>query len=296
MADVFDLDPLDKFMAMFVGPSGSGKSVAIASWLKKGSIYSFDFDGRMNTVSAWYKARGLKKGQLTYDTYGPENLYQALVKMNEFISYCPHAAISIDSFTAVTVSAVMYSLRQRQGKSGNDVPSMSKGNLIVPDWDEYKGETVYVTTLLDMCKAIAAKGIAVFWTAHPITSTKIEKGTAPGEKDNYGKQTRYAAYGNKADSLLPIYFNELYHFTTRWDFATDSAARICFTAPYGDITAKTALGLPPQIDWTARGPQDPTFYEILTSLVQVPENPKEETENVKEEKKEEKGDEFIFTL
>ena len=257
MADMIDVDPLGKFMAMIVGPNGGGKSIAIASWMKRGSIYFFDFDGRMASVANWYKQRGLKRGQLQYDTYGPENLYEAVKKLDSFIDRCDHAAIVLDSFTAITVSAVMFSLRRRMNKGPNSgkYPTLTSGDMIVPDWDEYKGETVLVTQMLDLCKAIAAKGVAVFWTAHPVSSTKIEGKT-------YGIQTRYAAYGQKSDSLLPIYFNEIYHLTTEHDFATDSRRRLCFTQPFLGVNAKTALNLPAQFDWT-----DGNFYDIFTNLV-----------------------------
>src|SRR5678815_4956359 len=201
MPDMMDVEPLQKYMVLMTSPSGGGKSIAIASFMELGSVYFFDFDGRMASVASWFKKRGLKPGQLQYDTYGPGNLYDAMQKLDGFIDNCPHAAIAIDSFTSVTISAVTFSLRRRGHKGGTSLPTTSKGDMIVPDWDEYKGETVCVTQMLDLCKQIAAKGVKVFWTAHPIVSTKIEQGVG-GAKDKYGKQTRYAAYGQKTDSLI----------------------------------------------------------------------------------------------
>jgi len=254
MADILDIDPMQKFMAMFVGTNGSGKSVAIGSFKDKGSIYYFDFDGRMASVANWYKQRGLRPGQLQYDTYGPHNLYQAMTKLDSFVDKCPHAAIVIDSFTAVTVTAVMYSLRKREMAGGKSVASRSKGDMILPDWDEYKGEVVCVTQMLDLCKSIAAQGTAVVWTAHPIVSTKITG------KD-YSLQTRYAAYGGKTDSLIPIYFDEIYNFVTEWDPNTDTIKRYCLTQPMAGVNAKTALNLPAKIEWT-----DKNFYQTFKEL------------------------------
>lgn len=254
--DLFDLNPLDKYMALFTGASGSGKSVAIGSWLDKGSVYYFDFDGRMNSVANWYQRRGLKKGQLLSDVYGPDNLYQAMEKLDSFLDKCYHAAVVIDSFTAVTISAVTFSLKQRMKKGGNSLPTTSKGDLIIPDFDEYKGETVCVTMMLDMCKSLASKGTAVFWTAHPVQSLKIEG-------KNYSIQTKYAAYGEKSSSLIPIYFNEVYHFITPFDPIDGKRTRVCLTAPEGEVNAKTSLNLPPKIDWT-----NGNFYQILSKLIE----------------------------
>lgn len=255
MPDIYDIQSLQKYMALFQGPNGTGKSIALGSFLDKGSIYYFDFDGRMQSVGNWFKQRGLKKGQLSYDTYGPDNLFDAMVKMNEFLDYCPHAVVAIDSFTALTVTAVMFQLKRRAGKSGKSLPTTSKGDLVIPDWDEYKGETVCVTQLLDMSKGLAAKGVAVIWTAHPIVSTKIEG-------DKYTKQTRYAAYGMKTDSLLPIYFDEIYNFATEWSWEKQANIRWCFAKPSSHENAKTALNLPDKFDWT-----DKNFYQEFSRLV-----------------------------
>lgn len=254
MPDLTSVKSLKKFMALFVGANGSGKSIAIASWKKLGKVYYFDFDGRMASVYNWHSQRGLRDGQIDYDTYGPHNLYEAYQKMAAFTSNCPYSAVVLDSFTAMTISAVMFSLHQRSSKGGKDINAFSKGNMIIPDWDEWNGEAVFITQMLDFSKTLAAKGTAVFWTAHPIQRTKIE-----GRQ--YSLQTNYAAYGHKSTALLPIYFDEIYSFITDWDPPTGVNKRICHTQPHDGVNAKTALNLPSQFEWT-----DSDFYEILKSL------------------------------
>jgi hypothetical protein len=247
MADILDIDPMQKFMAFFVGPNGSGKSIAIASWMKLGSVYFFDYDGRMNSVANWYKKRGLKPGQLLFDTYGPENLKDALDKLKQFTQSCPHAAIVLDSFTAMTITAVTFSMYRRMAKSGVNMPKETKGDLLVPDWDEWNGEAMYVTMALDMCKQIAAAGTAVFWTGHPVQRMNIKE---EGNRQKISYQTKYAAFGHKSDSLIPLYFNEIYAFYPETDLQTNKVHRICQTQPYGEIAAKTAFDLPVRLDWT----------------------------------------------
>lgn len=257
MPDILDIDPKQKYMAFFVGPNGSGKSIAIASWMSQGSVYFFDYDGRMASVANWYKKRGLKPGQLLYDTYGPHNLYDAVEKLKEFTNSCIHAAIVIDSFTAATITAVTWSMYKRMafGKGTANYPKMTKGEMPVPDWDEWNGETMYVTMMLDMCKQIAANGTAVFWTGHPVSRMNIKEENGR-QKISY--QTKYAAFGHKSDSLIPIYFNEIYAFYPETDISTQKVHRICQTQPHGEIAAKTALDLPVRLDWT-----DGNFREIL---------------------------------
>lgn len=256
-SDILDIDPTKKYMAFYVGPNGSGKSIAIASWMALGSVYFFDYDGRMNSVANWYKQRGLKSGQLLYDTYGPENLYDAIEKLREFTSSCPHAAIVIDSFTAATITAVTFSMYRRMagGQGSKNYPKITKGEMPVPDWDEWNGETMYVTMMLDMCKQIASSGTAVFWTGHPVERMKIEEVQG---RQSITYQTKFAAFGHKSDSLIPIYFNEIYGFTSEIDVSNGKVYKVCRTQPYAQIIAKTALNLPAKLDWT-----DKNFREIF---------------------------------
>lgn len=260
MADVNSIDPRQKYMGFFVGPNGSGKSIAIASWMSQGSVYFFDFDGRMNSVANWYKKRGLKDGQLLYDTYGPENLYDAITKLREFVQSCRHATIVIDSFTAATITAVTFSMYRRMGKGAKDLPKITKGDMPVPDWDEWNGEAMYITMLLDYCKQIASTGVAVLWTGHPIQKMNIKEEGNGRQKISY--QTKYAAFGHKSDSLIPIYFNEIYAFYPETDLSTNKVHRICQTQPFGEIAAKTSLDLPIKLDWT-----DGDFREILINNI-----------------------------
>lgn len=278
MSDIFDVDPIAKYMAFYVGPNGSGKSIAIASWMKKGSIFYFDYDGRMASVANWYKQRGLKRGQLQYQTFGPQNIFEAYQLMIEYSKSCPHAAIVLDSFTAMTVSTVTFSLQRRMGKSDkNLLPKTSKGDLVIPDWDEWNGEATYITMMLDLSKQIAANGTAVFWTGHPVQRTKIES----GQGNSIGRvttQTKYAAFGMKSDSLVPIYFNEIYHFATEWDYTEAKPKRICYTQPNGEVAAKTSLNLPTSFEWTDRDFYD-EFTRHLAAGNEAANNRKGEIEN-----------------
>lgn len=282
MPDIYDVNPFDNFMALIAGPSGCGKSIAINSWLKKGPIYNFDFDGRMASVANWYKSRGLKRGQLEFDTYGPTNLYDAVRKLEYFATVsCPYAAISIDSFTAVTVSVVSLSLKNRssKGKGHQSFPTTSKGEMIIPDWDEWKAEATIVVQMIDYCKEIAKKGVAVFWTAHPVSKMKIEG-------KSYTKQTDYTAYGHISKSLLPIYFNEIYYLTTSLEIGASEPRRVCITKPQNDINAKTALNLPTEFDWTNQ-----SFHDVLLDLA-IKGQEEVDSQGGDEQTKEDKSNEF----
>lgn len=72
MADT--LTPESRFMALFVGPKHSGKTVAACSWMdasKKGNIKVLDGDGRIRGILAtpW-----VQKSRIEYDYYPPEKV------------------------------------------------------------------------------------------------------------------------------------------------------------------------------------------------------------------------------
>lgn len=253
--DIFNVDPIKKYMAFWVGPNGAGKSIAIASWKEVGPVYFFDYDGRMASVANYYKQRGLKYGELQFDTYGPRNLYDAYEKLKGWVEAgrCPYALIAFDSFSAITVSAVTFSIRRRSGsRNPNELPKESKGGMMIPDWDEFNGEAMYVTMLLDLCKELASMGTAVIWTGHPLSRINIQGGQ--GQRQNISYQTKYAAFGTKSDALVPIYFNEIYHFGKEVDM-DNKVHYICSTRETIDlagISTKTSLNIPARFDWTGK--------------------------------------------
>jgi hypothetical protein len=57
--------------------------------------------------------------------------------------------VVIDSFTSFSVTCVTFQLDVRSNED-NKKPQLSKGGLVIPDFDEYKGETTLVTQALDV--------------------------------------------------------------------------------------------------------------------------------------------------
>lgn len=251
-----------RLMLMIKGENGSGKTVAAASF--PGPIKFFMFDGcKLDVVKMFYPNRT----DIEYDIYGsrelrlrdergqPIHIKSLLQFADEFTKlqdHCPWSTIVLDSFTSFSVTCVTFQLDVRAQDEGKSSPK-SKGGLVIPDFDEYKGETTLVTQTLDVSKVLPCH---VIWTAHPLPKVEIVKGQAQATKTR-----SIAAYGAKTAAMAPSYFNEVWHLESR--MVGGQLQRTVHTQPYGEDFAKTALPIPPQFDVTGK----PIFGEVKKFLV-----------------------------
>ena len=257
-----------RLMVMLKADNGSGKTVFAASF--PGPIKFFMFDGsKLDVVKLFFPNRT----DIEYDIYGAretkfrdangqpvhiKSLIQFADEFNKLQDYCPYATVVLDSFTSFSVTCVTFQLDVRSGsEQSNKNPLRSKGGLVIPDFDEYKGETTLVTQSLDVSKVLPCH---VIWTVHPLPKLETS-GQGAGMK--VSKTTSIAAYGAKTAAMAPSYFNEIWHLETRTDSSVPGGrARIVHTQTIGDQFAKTALPLPPSFDITNK----PGFTEVQKYL------------------------------
>lgn len=238
-----------RFMGLFVGPNGTGKTIAATSW--PGSTLILDFDGRVAPVRFFYPNRQ----DIEYWTVGLEGDTRPDVigfkefcdKFDKFQDNCPYDNIIFDSYTAYSATAVFYQM----GMHAGDLKK-TKGGLPIPDWDEYKGETGVMLQVLEIAKILPANFIC---TAHPVSKAKVTKqgGSVNEVLASMVRGTTFTTYGWKTDSFLPNYFNEIYHFWTDVSGQIGQpVTRKVQTVSAGEITAKTALPLPAVMDVTGK--------------------------------------------
>jgi len=128
---------------------------------------------------------------------------------------------------------------------------------VIPDFDEYKGETTLVTQTLDVSKVLPCH---VIWTAHPLP--KLET-SGSGNSMKVTKSSSIAAYGTKTAAMAPSYFNEVWHIDVKGNPNPGAPPwRNLHTQSLGEQFAKTALPLPPAIDITMK----PAFKEVQKFL------------------------------
>lgn len=240
-------------MVMLKADNGAGKTVFAASF--PGPIKFFMFDGsKLDVVKLFFPNRT----DIEYDIYGAretkfkdalgnpvhiKSLIQFAKEFNDLQDYCPWGTVVVDSFTSFSVTCVTFQLDFRSNNEKGT--AMSKGGLVIPDFDEYKGETTLVTQSLDVSKVLPCH---VIWTAHPLP--KLET-TGGGASMRVNKTSSIAAYGSKTAAMAPSYFNEIWHLETR-PGSDGGRQRICHTQTIGDQFAKTALPLPAAFDVTMK--------------------------------------------
>lgn len=243
-----------RFMGLFVGVNGTGKTIAGASFPGDGLI--LDFDGRVDPVKLFYP-----KKRVEYFTIGLEGdtrpgvigFLAGTKKIEDLQDRCPYDWVMLDSYTSYSAVAILHQM----GLHANDV-KRTKGGLPIPDWDEYKGETGVMLQILEILKILPCHVIV---TAHPVQAAKTTKqgGSTNDVLASMIKGSSLATYGWKTVSILPNYFNEMYHFYNEASNQLGQKVdRKIQTVAAGEIVAKTALPLPATMNVT-----DKPFYDVL---------------------------------
>jgi len=234
-----DIDLWKAFKILLVGPNGRGKSVAAASFYKAGPITFRDFDGRMKPIKLIYP-----DADIDYVSYGVDDFKNFLNWLEDIQRTPPKfKTIVIDSLTSLSMCCVMYQLqvkgKVKTGAAG--LPSTS--------WDEINNETVVISKTLEILKIMHENhGINIIMTAHPVVKTNI--GAKEGESS---KTESLIAYGNKIGGIAPGYFDEIYRLTVKKASMDGPLRRFILTnltTTDDDVIAKSALGLPNEIDIT----------------------------------------------
>jgi len=238
--DISSIVPGETIRALFIGENGVGKSTAIGSFPEP--ILYLDFDGRMLPVRQAYPKKQIKFVSITYRNFGDVREYIESLQLKN-----PFATIGLDGITGFTNLAIVYQMILR----GSDAKK-TKAGIAIPGFDEYNGETMLVTSTIELLRSLKANLIV---TAHPLT-----KMVAEGPGDKLVRSRVIVSYGTKVASMVPGYFDEIYNFMIQPAIsAKDSPKRIVHTTHLGTDMAKTALRLPAEIDITNRY----DFYNII---------------------------------
>lgn len=230
---------------LLIGKPGVGKTLAAASFSELGKMETLDFDDRMQPVKLYYPNAGIN-----YDRFNVNNLEDFAYKfMPDLLKRCDYKVIHLAGLTSLTITAVTYQMRQI---TGGDNLKKTKGGLVVPSWDQFNGEAMIVTQVLDMMKALPA---TIIMEAHPVARTKMG-----GDGAAY---TSLTAFGPKVESLVPGYFNEIYYLSTETDI-NGQMKYICRTKPNEEYPlAKTSLPLPPKFILTDDDGKPIPLYRLI---------------------------------
>ncbi len=238
-----DIDITSPTSFLFKGPPAFGKTLAALSFAIEGPVWLAYWDKKSPVEMITYFTKKLfgdkaKKilDNIEFDCFSSVNANEYLNTLIRMQQDCRYFAIVNDSLTLMTSACVNWSLNF--GKTGNPNREV-KMKDIIPDFDEYKVETSLVLQCIDLCKALPCH---VIWTAHPVSSIKVE-GT--GTSIRVTKTTPLVTYGSKVGSMVPGSFSEIYHFAQQadWSPGTGNSSKkyICITDSVGEEFAKSPL-------------------------------------------------------
>jgi hypothetical protein len=234
------------YRALFIGLSGSGKTLAGASFYEAGKVEFIDFDGRMAPVKLYYP----HVDNINYDRFSVENLEKfAYTFLPDLLQKgCPYKTVQLAGITSLSNVAISYQMLQMRG---GDNLKRTRGGLMVPSWDQFNGEAMIIAQILDILTALKANVIV---EAHPVNRLNA----ATGEK-----YTSLVSFGPKVESLIPGYFNEIYYFTTETDI-NNVRTYVCYTRPTDNCPlAKTSLPLPAKFTLSDENMQPISLYRLI---------------------------------
>lgn len=230
---------LDKGISfLFKSPPGFGKTLAACSFALYGPTFLAYFDKKKPIEIISYFKRFGAKGRLILDniewqSYGASNANEYLNKVYALQDDCRIDTFITDSVTTLTASAVNWSLGFRPNAKRD------KKTVEIPDFDEYKTETSFVTQALDIQKTFPCN---VIWTAHPLPGIKIE---GSGSTMRVTKTNPIVTYGSKVAGIIPGSFTEIYHFAQKSDWTPEKGASgkkyVCMLDSEGEEFAKSPL-------------------------------------------------------
>lgn len=270
MPSADNLQPDSRFVGLFIGHSGSGKTSAAASFPKPMKVY--DFDGRIRGILGcpWIDKKGIdyeyypprnKPGESTFTKVNAD--FESLLLMTQK-GMSNYKTIVLDSLTSAAFALVCDALPLTHG--GNN-KGKKLGSMLMPGPEDYGFESQGIGSILTFLRSLPVQNIICM--AHVV--------------DRYGKADPSNPY---ADSVVvgeklslrdkiaensQIYFDHIFRFDKKEQGNTVKH----YVKFRGDIARTSFNALPDgEIDITGVN-----FYEKLMARV-MPQPQINESENL----------------
>lgn len=260
MPTVSSLTPENRFLGLFVGESGTGKTCAEASFPKP--IEILDFDGRVRGLlgATWLKEY-LQEG-VTYTTYPPRTPNLADIILKQLQTYeslrntgqpIPKTLI-VNSLTSMTYAMVCQAVPLTHSTGGTDNKKIGKyvGGIAMAGPGDYGYEAQVTYDIMSYLRSIPIPNILV--DAH-----LIDRYGKTVDGDNYSESVVVGEKLSVRDKIgvnVQLYFDHCFRFGKR-----ESAGKEQYFVKFkGDLPYKTAFPELPmgEVDITGKN-----FYEIM---------------------------------
>ena len=238
-------------MAQFIGPPGTGKSVAAASFheaSKDRPTYIFDLHGKIRAIEIAFPGAPIE-----YDIFRINQYPEFQRKFNELQRLTGNArpkTIIVDDYTALADMLLEYAktLRGNDSNRKKENDATNRGVLNLNTLDDYKVEA---TGFLKIINCLKEKE---YDDTHRIMITHMyeyDKENLDGSKEH---KVYTSAGAQKLGAKIPGYFEEVYKFFTKGaKTSNDATGFFIETQNSGDDIARSIIpGMPKHIDFTRR--------------------------------------------
>lgn len=240
--------------AVFKGVTGTGKTIASCGKEFR-PVYTFDFEGRMDSVVNYYKALDGHCKDVEYDTFALGDSWQAVDRrMEELVRSCPYKTVNIASLTSYIHFVLKHVIQSKTGQKRKSGESAGKyiAGIAVSELEDYNAEdAAIIYELIGFLQTLKDMGVNVILEAH-ISPIEIKTGQSSNEKITTLFQI--LTKGKKAPAQIPGYFNEVYLFTKTWEGIIAGQGTNHYLMDVKGNSAndcKTSMGME-SFDWTGR--------------------------------------------
>lgn len=251
MPKLIDITPEQRFVGMFIGESGTGKTCAEASFPKP--LHVLDFDGRIR--GAWNQ-KWLPMEGITYDSFPPRE--SGMVKrLNEYLEGLQVSAsvgqpipktLIMDSLTSECFAMLMQAMpltHNKENKGTGDRAGKYLGVTPMSGPEDYGFEAQVTYSVLSFFRSVPIQNIIV--SAHIVPTY--------GKKDPDNPYSENIVTGEKLSvrdkiaANVGIYFDHVFRFRKTMSANTEK-----FTVQFRSEIARTAYASLPngELDITSK--------------------------------------------
>ena len=248
--------PESRFVGLFIGRSGGGKSTAAYSFPKP--MLVLDLDGRIRggLSNQWIDPKGIE-----YEYYPPRGKEATYIKLNKDLEmvmmrqsgmqgFVPLKTLILDSITHETINLLQDAIPLTHDKGkGRYIGSLPMAG---PDAYGFQAQATY--SVMSFLKSVSVPNIIV--TAHIVA--KWGKAPDAGDYDPNIIVGEQLSLTDKMAENIPSYFDHIFRFSK-----TENGQRMQYFAKFqGELERTAYMGLPREEDITGKD-----FYKWMMEKV-----------------------------
>jgi hypothetical protein len=267
---VSSLESSNLTVGLFVGPSGAGKTCAIASYAALGPMYIFDFDGRMAGMLGQRSVLGEHFKNIEYDRYDiSKGFLEVDKRLDVLVAQAQNNSLKYKTIVFESLPTMINSFMemavQLEGVKSAGIPSRLVGgvHMLSPQHYNWASRAFRDLVYNGLRRLVGCNVIVSGWTVDQWGKRIIKKSDGSESVDEYGPKEvigRKLLLTEKIAEEVPGYFDEVYEFDKQDAGLPSQPTK--FVCKFRSSIAKTAHeNYPNWIDFTSK-----SFHAELNKL------------------------------